>query len=228
MVSGEEDVGGKVEQTAALILVFETTKNYLPIMSELELLYYLPLSAVIICWFLFAAAFFFMKKPPKAKDQKRDNKAIIGIILEGIAYAIIWMFRRDTAYLVSVPGVTFDIIIAAFTILLAIASVWLILAALKTLGKQWSVAARVIEGHQLITNGPYRLVRNPIYSGMFGMLIATGLVYSRWDALLIAMAVFWYGTAIRVKAEEKLLRESFGASFDEYARRVPPMIPNFF
>ena len=101
----------------------------------------------------------------------------------------------------------------------------MVLAAVRTLGKQWAIAARIVEDHQLITEGPYRLVRNPIYSGMFGMLIATGLVVSVWWALLPAIIVFWYGTSIRVRSEEQLLRESFGAKFEEYASRVPPLVP---
>lgn len=197
-------------------------------MPTLELLYYLPLAAVIICWFVFAGAIFFMKKPPKAREQKRDQRAIIGIILQGIAYAFVFTFRRDTAYLVPLPGVTFDIIIAVFTIILSFGSIWLTATAIRKLGRQWSVAARLVEQHQLITNGPYGRVRNPIYSGMYGMLIATGLAYSTWYTLIGAAIIYWFGTMIRVRVEEKLLREAFGAGFDDYAKRVPPLIPKLF
>lgn len=41
-------------------------------------------------------------------------------------------------------------------------------------------AARVIKGHELITQGPYAVVRNPIYFGMFGLVIETGLAFARW------------------------------------------------
>jgi protein-S-isoprenylcysteine O-methyltransferase Ste14 len=46
-------------------------------------------------------------------------------------------------------------------------------SAVCALGKQWSIAARVVEGHELITDGPYRIVRHPIYAGMLGLLVAT-------------------------------------------------------
>ncbi|MCE7858128.1 MAG: hypothetical protein DYG97_16660, partial [Ignavibacteria bacterium CHB3] len=58
--------------------------------------------------------------------------------------------------------------------ILAIASVWLGLSAVKTLGKQWNIKAQIIEGHELITTGPYKIVRHPIYSALFGLLIVTG------------------------------------------------------
>ena len=93
------------------------------------------------------------------------------------------------------------------------------------MGKQWSLEARVLKGHKLITQGPYRIVRNPIYTGMLGMLIATGLAVSHWIGLVAGMIMFAIGTFIRVRSEEKLLRETFGNEWDEYARRVPAVVP---
>ena len=105
---------------------------------------------------------------------------------------------------------------------------WLVISSVKTLGKQWAIAARIVEEHQLITDGPYRYVRNPIYTGMFGMLLATGLTVTNWYGLVIASVVFYVGTLIRVKREEALLRAAFGNLFEDYARRVPALIPNVF
>ena len=68
-------------------------------------------------------------------------------------------------------------------------------------------------------------MRNPIYTGMLGMLLATGFAVTHWIGLAIAIAVFAIGTIIRVRSEERLLREMFGGVFDEYARRVPAVIP---
>ena len=92
---------------------------------------------------------------------------------------------------------------------------------MQTLGKQWTYQARVLKDHDLITQGPYSIVRNPIYLGMFGMILSTGLVFSHWWLALIAIGFFLVGNQIRIRAEEKLLRESFGQKFDDYAARVP-------
>jgi len=112
-----------------------------------------------------------------------------------------------------------------FTVGLAAASVWLSESAIRTLGKQWALPARLVEGHELITVGPYAYVRNPIYTAMLGMLIATGLAMEHWTATIVAVVVFSVGMAIRVRSEEKLLRAAFGEKFEEYARRVPAVIP---
>jgi protein-S-isoprenylcysteine O-methyltransferase Ste14 len=120
------------------------------------------------------------------------------------------------------------IVFSAGTVVLAVGSVWLIASAASTLGRQWALAARVIEGHKLITVGPYRFVRNPIYTGMFGLLVATGLAMQHWTALIVAVVLFAIGTVIRVRSEEKLLREAFGEEFEDYARRVPALLPGIF
>ncbi len=96
---------------------------------------------------------------------------------------------------------------------------------MRTLGKQLSLAARVVENHELITSGPYGIVRHPIYTGMFGLTMATGLALSAWQALAAGAAIFVLGTWIRIATEERLLRSVFGDAYDQYARRVPAFIP---
>lgn len=108
---------------------------------------------------------------------------------------------------------------------LAYSSAFLSLRAVQTLGKQWTYQARVLKNHDLITQGPYSIVRNPIYLGMFGMILGTGLVFSHWWLALIAVVFFLVGNQIRIRAEEKLLREAFRKKFDDYAARVPAFIP---
>ena len=182
-------------------------------------------ASVMVCWFVFAAIFLFRKKPPKAPERKRDSASLAGIVLQGMGYALVWSIRRQPfTPLFALPR-PLEIALAAATLALAAASVWIILAAVHTLGKQWSFTARLVEEHKLITEGPYRLVRNPIYTGMLGMLVVTGLAVSRWLGLLAAIVLFGIGTAIRVRSEETLLREAFGAEFDAYARRVPAVFP---
>lgn len=180
---------------------------------------------MILSWVAFVITFLAHKKPPSPPDKKRDPSSIVGIVFQGLSYALAWMARRPwfTSMFVSPPWL--EIVLAVLTVLMAVASVWFCAAAIRTLGEQWSLAARVVEGHKLVTRGPYSVVRNPIYTGMFGMLLATGLAVSHWAGLLFAIALFAMGTFIRVHSEEKLLREMFGSEFDEYARRVPAVIP---
>lgn len=60
---------------------------------------------------------------------------------------------------------------------------------------------------------------------MFGMLVAGSLAHGHWLGLILASVVYYIGTKIRIRTEEKLLREQFGSVYEEYAREVPGFIP---
>ncbi|MGH9494368.1 MAG: methyltransferase family protein [Candidatus Sulfotelmatobacter sp.] len=188
------------------------------------------LAGVILCWIFFAGIFLLRKSPPKARDAKRDKRAGIGIFLQMVGYFLVFFqpphqpFLPLVAALSGIKGILF----AVFTVGIAAASGWLIESSVRTLGKQWAMRARLVEDHKLITAGPYAYIRNPIYTGMFGMLIATGLAAEHWIALIVAIFIFGAGLVIRVRVEEKLLRDQFGAEFDEYTKRVPAVIPGIY
>ena len=183
------------------------------------------LVAVMVCWFIFAAAFFFRKRPPNAPTEKRAPASRWGIALQGLAYFTVWFFQRWfwPPMLPPPPAVQDALSLAAIP--LVVASAWLTIYAVRTLGKQWSFEARLTEKHRLIVAGPYSHMRHPIYTAMLGMLIATGLCVTYWPVLLGAVILYGMGTAIRVGAEEKLLRGAFGEDFEAYARYVPAVLP---
>ena len=186
--------------------------------------------AVIVCWWLFALTFWLRKRSPRAQEAKRDWTSLVGLFLQAIAYFSVGFFplqQRQFSPVASGSRVV-EWGLAALTVAIAIASVWLVNAAARRLGKQWALAARLVEGHTLIQDGPYRFVRNPIYTGMFGMLLATGLAAGRWIPLLVAIIFFAAGTYIRIRSEERLLRQAFGSEFEEYARNVPALIPGIY
>jgi len=134
------------------------------------------------------------------------------------------MFRRRDMSILPL-GLWFKLLVLVIEIAIVIASLWMMAAAVRVLGKQWSLQARVLEGHALIQAGPYRFVRHPIYTGMLGMIIVAGLAWTHWIGFVVAILFFAVGTTIRVRSEEKLLREQFGEKFDAYKRNVPAVIP---
>jgi protein-S-isoprenylcysteine O-methyltransferase Ste14 len=186
--------------------------------------------AVIGCWLMFVLTFALRKRAPKGDVKRHDRTALLGIGLQMAGFFLVWFGPLERKYfspIVPMPRAA-EILIAVVTVGIALASVWMVNAAVRRLGKQWAVAARLVEGHKLITDGPYRFIRNPIYTGLFGMLVATGLAVTRWSALVAAVVLFLVGTYIRVRVEEQLLRGHFGAEFDEYTRRVPAVIPGIW
>jgi protein-S-isoprenylcysteine O-methyltransferase Ste14 len=156
---------------------------------------------------------------------KRDIRSTIGFVLQCAAYAICFVFYRTYFSPIVPMSIRTEIILAAISVALTLWSVWFCWAAARALGKQWALMARVIEGHELIRQGPYAIVRNPIYLAMLAMLVTIGMDVSRWQALVAAIVVFVIGTLIRIRTEENLLRANFGAKFEDYARAVPAFLP---
>jgi protein-S-isoprenylcysteine O-methyltransferase Ste14 len=188
-------------------------------------LYLWPLNFVIVGFVVFGAIFLLMAKRSRDKTRKADPRSIIAIFIQALAFAIAWMIVRKPF----TPFLPIDwraqYFVAAIIVVLILASLIFVTAAVRTLGKQWSLEARVLEHHELIRRGPYGIVRHPIYTGMFGMLIASSLAHGHWLGLVIASVVYYFGTVMRIRSEEKLLREQFGSEYDDYARQVPAFIP---
>ena len=169
-------------------------------------------------------AFFFKKQPSPESETKRDPASIAGIVLQMAGFALVWIIQRPLPQ----AGLRLgrgEILLDVLAPMLSVVSAGLGLSAVRTLGRQWSYAARLVEGHKLVTDGPYRLVRHPIYTAMLGMLLAANFAYGHWLGLLVAGTIFVIGTLIRVRSEEKLLRDAFGAEFEDYARRARAFIP---
>jgi protein-S-isoprenylcysteine O-methyltransferase Ste14 len=178
-----------------------------------------------ICWIAFFLGFIFRRRGPRQAEKKRSNMATLGFLLEAIGYLIVWSVHRKTFTAFLPLGLFIESIVIILAIILAVASVWLTLLAVVTLGKQWSPAARIVEGHDLLTTGPYRIVRHPIYTGMFGLMVSTGLVISKPWALGLGTITYLLGTFIRIKIEEKLLLEYFGKQYTDYKGNVSAIIP---
>ena len=185
------------------------------------------LVVVLVCWLVFVLTFF-LRKPPVTSDRKRDPSSIFGVVLQGLSFLLVWAVRRPLLTSFVSFNNAINGVLEIIAVVSAIASIMLVIAAVKTLGKEWSLTARVVTGHRLATKGPYSFVRHPIYTAMLGMLLANGIAFSNWPALLVAIAVYLVGTLIRIRSEERLLRETFGAEFEAYSQSVPALLPGLY
>src|SRR5262249_10988785 len=123
----------------------------------------LVFAIAVACWIGFGLVFLFRLKPSKAVETKREPASRWGMFWQMIAFALVWSVRRDALTPIAVMPAWLELALGIVTAALAITAVWISIAAVRALGAQWAFDARLIEGHKLITRGPYGLVRNPIY-----------------------------------------------------------------
>jgi protein-S-isoprenylcysteine O-methyltransferase Ste14 len=99
-------------------------------------------------------------------------------------------------------------------------SVW----ARRHLGRNWSGSVTIKADHELVTSGPYRLARHPIYTGLVLAFAGNALVVAEWRgvlALVIVLLALWR----KLKLEERFMREQFGQAYIDYSRRVSALVP---
>lgn len=93
------------------------------------------------------------------------------------------------------------------------------------LGRLWSSAVTLKQGHHVVNTGPYRFVRHPIYTGIIVASFATAIDKGTYVAVVgaLLMLVGWF---IKARVEERFLRAQLGAeAYDAYARRTAMLIP---
>jgi protein-S-isoprenylcysteine O-methyltransferase Ste14 len=92
------------------------------------------------------------------------------------------------------------------------------------LGTNWSGTVTIKEGHELITSGPYALVRHPIYTGLLLAFVGSAMAIGEWRAVL-AFAVASLALWRKLWLEERWMHERFGEAYQAYCRRVPALMP---
>lgn len=95
----------------------------------------------------------------------------------------------------------------------------------KFLGRFQSGFVRVIAGHRVIQEGPYRLIRHPLYASEILAWIGLGLALQSWVALLailVTSAIFYSN---RIRVEERFLVTELGDEYVQYMKRVKRIIP---
>jgi len=114
--------------------------------------------------------------------------------------------------------------VAVFGLILTIAGMLFCAWARITLGRNWSGTVTIKQDHKLISTGPYRLVRHPIYTGLIVAALGTAIVFLRAECFLgvVLMTLsFWYKMSI----EEQFMLQQFGEEYARYRSRVRALIP---
>jgi protein-S-isoprenylcysteine O-methyltransferase Ste14 len=95
------------------------------------------------------------------------------------------------------------------------------------LGKRFSGLVAIQPGHQLETRGIYGVIRNPSYLGMILLMLGWGLAFRATVGVLLT-ALMLVPLIARIRAEERLLREHFGAEYEAYVVRTWRLVPGIY
>ena len=98
------------------------------------------------------------------------------------------------------------------------------LAPVFVLGRRFSGLVAIQPEHRLVSGGLYGIIRHPSYLGLFVFMLGWGLAFR--SAVGVVIAVLSLGVLLaRIRAEERLLSETFGAEYEAYRERTWRLIP---
>jgi protein-S-isoprenylcysteine O-methyltransferase Ste14 len=112
---------------------------------------------------------------------------------------------------------------AAVTVAGLLFAVW----AREHLGRNWSRSVTIKQDHELITTGPYAVVRHPIYTGSLAGFLGMAIAISQVRgviALVLMFFVFW----AKLRLEEEWMRSHFGEAYATYAHQTAALAPYLF
>jgi protein-S-isoprenylcysteine O-methyltransferase Ste14 len=99
---------------------------------------------------------------------------------------------------------------------------------LSAIGKYFNPRIAIYEGHQLVTSGPYRAVRHPLYLGVLISLVGIDLIFSSWGALLITCLAILPLIIYRINLEEAFMLKHFGNQYRDYMKTSKKLIPGLW
>jgi len=99
--------------------------------------------------------------------------------------------------------------------------------AIIKLGRFFSRTVQVETGHKIITEGPYRWIRHPAYTGMILIYLGIALALGTWLGVLVTLGLMLGATIYRISVEEKVLLEAFGTAYRDYMKRTWRLFPGW-
>jgi protein-S-isoprenylcysteine O-methyltransferase Ste14 len=112
---------------------------------------------------------------------------------------------------------------AAITVAGLLFAVW----AREHLGSNWSRSVTIKQGHELITIGPYAVVRHPIYTGILTGFLGMAIAISQVRGVIAFVLIFLVLWA-KFRMEEEWMRSQFGETYATYAHQTAALVPYLF
>ena len=106
------------------------------------------------------------------------------------------------------------------------AAVGMSLALVGTLVRLYA-SGFILKNKELAQNGPYALVRHPLYTGNILLVIGFAIAGQPLWAVPVALLFFWFYYPTAIEYEDRKLRRIFGTAWEQWSARTPALMPRF-
>jgi len=178
---------------------------------------------VVVTLALTVASLFTGGNLSPGEREDRGNRwvlAVFAVLALLAAYLPAWSDRREIWIL---DGDTVRWLGVAIYTLGGVLRLWPVFV----LGRRFSGLVAIQPGHALVTTGIFGVIRNPSYLGLLIAAIGWGLAFRSVIGVVLALLNL-VPLVGRIRAEERLLAEQFGAEYEAYRRRTWRLVPGLY
>lgn len=188
--------------------------------------YHLVFIGMFVAFAIIRVAYRRLAARTSGKIELRESNLHVGLRVGfALAYALLllaYIVRPDLLAWAQLPLPEW---VRWVGIILGLASLLAILWVHWALGSNFSTTLHIREGHTLVTHGPYRWVRHPMYTALLSYLLAMFLLTGNWLVAGPPILALLLVVATRLNKEEAAMTEKFGAQYSAYIKRTGRFLP---
>ena len=193
--------------------------------------FYRILFLVLFALFFSVRGYYRFFKPKRAEPETAEpERKAFGKAEAFISFAILGYFGSLILYMLNLSWFAwsqipaYPEIVRWFGVVLTLVNIPLLAWIHRTLDRQYSPCLQIKESHSLITDGPYKSVRHPMYTVLNGFSLGSSLLTANF--LIIGFALLLIiAFPFVVRKEEQMMLETFGSEYEEYMKRTGRFFP---
>jgi protein-S-isoprenylcysteine O-methyltransferase Ste14 len=181
----------------------------------------------IVAWYIIRYPFERRAKRVRVVSDRRTPTDRIGLAAAVVGMAVVPAFYVATGIpqAADYPAGMGAVVVGA---VLFAAGLWVFRRSHRELGRNWSITLEIRDQHKLIENGPYALVRHPMYTSFLLIALGQAFLLANWVAGLAGLVGFAVLFFLRVDKEERMMLEIFGPQYQAYMERTKRIIPYLY
>lgn len=217
-----KDLGKKLLLFIFIYIIYQNI-FYLILVPEI---YTIPIYVIyLLTAYMFTLVDTLIRSLPEEKKAPKKFDILILLMLLLSPFFLIGAFLENSLLISLIFPFWNNIIISYAGFILFLTGSLLILVARAQLGRFGTAELSTEEDHQLFTQGVYKYIRNPMYSGGLIATIGFCLIFRCIITLIIMFIYTFLVYRMRINEEERILLEKFGKEFEEYKKKTKKLIP---
>lgn len=211
----------KISETAQLLVL----AVIIPLLGKSDLILTWPILVVTFYGVLLSMSQPAMNFKKDESQKKHDRYSMHAILAGGLLCFILpicdYAYGKTKLVELSQPStiIGFCMIFGGFAF-----RYW----AIKVLGRFFTSKVHIQSDHQLVNNGPYRILRHPSYTGAWVSALGISTFMQSRYGLVFCIFIYFPIYIYRIECEEKALKEKFPSAYGEYQQKTSKMFPFFY